>query len=540
MATQYEEFFLRHPAQDNYRLLRVYAWYRVVLACVLLALFVVDATASVLGRAHPDLYGYTISIYAVVSVLMLGSVLLVHKEPVSGHIFAVCLVDIIFLTIIMYCSGGVVTGLGSLIFITVAASSIFLQGQIATLLAALSCIAILLESLASGYFGRVKINPLAVALLGLLLFVTSLLFQYLARRIQATQRSAMEQAEQAATMQRLNEMIVQRMNTGIVVLDSSGLMLLYNESAARLLSFPTTFDMRDQIHFNRNAAAQTILEQWLEHPLKRPPVLQIEDGGLEVQLNFARMENSGNDLILVFVEDTRKISQQAQQLKLASLGHLTASIAHEVRNPLGAISHAAQLLNESPSLSDADHRLSNIIQNHSVRVNGIIENVLRLSRRDASSPEKADLCEWLRSFVKQHEQTYGKPVSIILDLPDNAVPIYFDLSQLEQILVNLCANGLRYSEKAVGAMKLTLHAYVHNVLDIPCLDVIDYGEGLSAQQSQQVFEPFFTTEAKGTGLGLYIARELCLANQAGLEYRRTPEGLSCFQISFSHSNRMIV
>ncbi len=540
MGTQYEEFFLRHPAQDNYRLLRVYAWYRALLSCVLLALFVVDATSSVLGRSHPDLYGYTISIYAFISALLLGSVLLVRKEPVSGHIFAVCLVDVIFLTIIMYCSGGIASGLGSLIFITVAASSIFLQGQIATLLAALSCIAILLESLVSGYVGRVDINPVAVALLGLLLFVTSLLFQYLARRIQATQRSALEQAEQAATLQKLNEMIVQRMNTGIVVLDGDGLMLLYNESAARLLSFPMTFDMRDQLHFSRHEAAQKILEQWLEHPLKRPAALQVEEGGLEIQLNFARMENNNNDLILVFVEDTRKISQQAQQLKLASLGHLTASIAHEVRNPLGAISHAAQLLQESEALSEADQRLSAIIQNHSLRVNGIIENVLRLSRRDVSSPEKCDLCVWLKSFVKQHEQTYGQPVNIQLDLPSTAVPIYFDLSQLEQVLANLCANGLRYSEKATGDMKITLRAYVHSILDIPCLDVIDYGVGLSAQQSQQVFEPFFTTETKGTGLGLYIARELCLANQASLEYRRTQEGLSCFQICFSHSIRMIV
>lgn len=540
MGTQYEEFFLRHPAQDNYRLLRVYAWYRALLSCVLLALFVVDATSSVLGRSHPDLYGYTISIYAFISALLLGSVLLVRKEPVSGHIFAVCLVDVIFLTIIMYCSGGIASGLGSLIFITVAASSIFLQGQIATLLAALSCIAILLESLVSGYVGRVDINPVAVALLGLLLFVTSLLFQYLARRIQATQRSALEQAEQAATLQKLNEMIVQRMNTGIVVLDGDGLMLLYNESAARLLSFPMTFDMRDQLHFSRHEAAQKILEQWLEHPLKRPAALQVEEGGLEIQLNFARMENNNNDLILVFVEDTRKISQQAQQLKLASLGHLTASIAHEVRNPLGAISHAAQLLQESEVLSEADQRLSAIIQNHSLRVNGIIENVLRLSRRDVSSPEKYDLCIWLKSFVKQHEQTYGQPVDIQLDLPDTAVPIYFDLSQLEQVLANLCANGLRYSEKATGDMKITLRAYVHSILDIPCLDVIDYGVGLNAQQSQQVFEPFFTTETKGTGLGLYIARELCLANQASLEYRRTQEGLSCFQICFSHSIRMIV
>ncbi len=539
MPTQYEEFFLRHPSQDNYRLLRVYAWYRALLSCVLLALFVVDVTSNVLGRTHPELYGYTISIYSLISALMLGAVLLIRREPVSGQIFSICLVDVIFLTIIMYCSGGISTGLGSLIFITVAASSIFLQGQIATLLAALACIAIFIESLASGYWGQIKINPVAVALLGGLLFVTSILFQYLARRIQASQQSAIEQAEQAAILQQLNEMIVQRMNTGIVAIDKDGSILLYNESAARLLNFPLRFDLRDRMHFSRNPSAQVLLEQWVENPLKRPPVLTMEDGGLEIQLNFARMDNGDNDLVLVFAEDTRKVSQQAQQMKLASLGHLTASIAHEVRNPLGAISHAAQLLAESENLSDADKRLSTIIQNHSLRVNGIIENVLRLSRREASNPEKCDLCEWVKYFSKQHVQTYDQAVDIILELPNHPLPIYFDLSQLEQILANLCSNGLRYSKKNTGEMKIRLHAYMHEALGTPYLEVIDFGVGLSQEQYQQVFEPFFTTETKGTGLGLYIARELCLANQASLEYRRTNEGLSCFQIGFSHSNRVI-
>jgi two-component system sensor histidine kinase PilS (NtrC family) len=135
----------------------------------------------------------------------------------------------------------------SLIFITVAASSIFLRGQIATLLAALACIAILAESVISGYLSRVDINPLAVALLGLLLFVTSLLFQYLTRRILASQQSAAEQAAQAATLQKLNELIVQRMHTGIAVVDNTDRILLYNEAAARLLYLPVQFDVRDQV-----------------------------------------------------------------------------------------------------------------------------------------------------------------------------------------------------------------------------------------------------------------------------------------------------
>ncbi|HSC74973.1 MAG TPA: ATP-binding protein [Pseudomonadales bacterium] len=540
MSPQYKESLLQNPSQDNYRLLRIYAWYRALLASLLLGMFFVGAVSNVLGRLHPELYGYTVELYTLTSFVTLGWLLFVRRAPTTLHIFVVCLIDILLLTMIMYCSGGIATGLGSLIFITVAASSIFLRGQIATLLAALACIAILMESLVSGYFSQIDINPLAVALLGLLLFVTSILFQYLTRRILASQQAAAEQAAQAATLQKLNEMIVQRMYTGIVVLDGVSNILLYNEAAARLLYLPVKIDARDHLYFGSNPVLQNVLQQWIDYPQQRPQPLQLEQGSPEIQLNFARMENSGNDLVLVFVEDTRHMSQRAQQLKLASLGHLTASIAHEVRNPLGAISHAAQLLGESEGLPDADRRLAAIIQNHSLRVNRIIENVLQLSRRQAANPEKRDLCEWLMRFTQQHSQTYGKPIKIDLLLPDCPMQVYFDFSQLEQVVGNLCSNGLRYSEKATGQASITLQAYMHGSLAIPCLDIIDYGEGISNEEKKQIFEPFFTTDIKGTGLGLYIARELCLANQASLDYKRTSEGFSCFQISFPHSNKMMM
>ena len=252
-----------------------------------------------------------------------------------------------------------------------------------------------------------------------------------------------------------------------------------------MLYLPAQFDTRDQLYFNSNPVLQAVLKQWTDNPQQRPPPLQLEEGSPEIQLNFARMENSGNDLVLVFVEDTRHMSQRAQQLKLASLGHLTASIAHEVRNPLGAISHAAQLLGESEGLSEADRRLAAIIQNHSLRVNRIIENVLQLSRRQAANPEKRDLCEWLTRFEQQHRQTYGKPVQIKLDLPDTPMPVYVDFSQMEQVLGNLCSNGLRYSEKSTGVASITLRVYMHDSLAIPCLDIIDYGRGISPPGREQ-------------------------------------------------------
>lgn len=533
------ELLYQHPLQDNYRLLRIYAWYRALLASLLFGMFSLGMAPNVLGKVYPQVYGYTVGIYTAINLLVLGRLLLSRRSPSTTLIFAICFTDIVAPTIIMHCSGGIATGIGLLVFITVAAGSIFLQGQLATLLAALACIAILIESLASGYIQRVDINPLAVGLLGVLLFVTSQLFQYLTRRILSSQQSANEQAAQAATLQKLNEMIVQRMHTGIVVIDNMGRILLYNEAAARLLFLPAQQERRGNLAFGGHPLLQSTLRNWLANPGQRPQPLQLEEGSPEIQLNFARMENSGNDLVLVFVEDTRHMSQRAQQLKLASLGHLTASIAHEVRNPLGAISHAAQLLGESDELPEADRRLAAIIQNHSLRVNRIIENVLQLSRRQASLPERRDLREWLGRFVQQYSQTHGRPVLIELHLPAEPLPVYVDFSQLEQVLGNLCSNGLRYSEKATGKPRITLHAYRHEKLDIPCLDVIDYGEGIPEHDRQNVFEPFYTTDSSGTGLGLYIARELCLANQASLDYKRTPEGLSCFQISFPHSNKMM-
>jgi two-component system sensor histidine kinase PilS (NtrC family) len=314
---------------------------------------------------------------------------------------------------------------------------------------------------------------------------------------------------------------------------------LYNKAAASLLNLPVHFDIRDQLNFVNYGLLYKSLRNWIGSPHIRPLPVQLEEGGPEVQLNFAKLENPGNDLVLVFAEDTRHMSQRAQQLKLASLGHLTASIAHEVRNPLGAISHAAQLLSESETLLEADKRLAAIIQNHTMRVNTIIENVLQLSRRQAANPDRQDLCAWLRRFAQQHAQSYKDPVNIELDVPDFPVMVYVDFSQMEQVLNNLCSNGLRYSEQATGRMDILLKVYLHNSLANPCLEVIDYGHGISEEDKQHIFEPFFTTDKKGTGLGLYIARELCLANQASLDYKKTMEGLSCFQISFSHSNKMM-
>lgn len=539
MDTTSLPFIAQHPLQDNYRLLRVYAWYRLLLASMLLGMFYLDFKPNILGQDNPELYLYTSATYLLVSCFTLVRLLAIKAPPTTPHIFTVCLIDIVVLTLVTYVSGGVESGIGLLVFISVAASSIFLQGQLAMLLAAMACIAIITEYLVSSQLGdSTRHRPFVAGLTGLLIFLTSLIFQYLTRRIRSTQQAAAEQSAHAQLMQELNRTIVQRMHTGIAVLDKEHRILLHNAAAERLLQLPQASAVSADI-FNYHPILRSRLHQWLVNPQRRTAPLQLEEGCPDIQLNFTQLPNDTSPLTLAFIDDNRLLAQQAQQLKLASLGQLTANIAHEVRNPLGAISHAAQLLDESTALSEPDRRLANIIHAHSRRVNGIIENVLQLSRRQRPIPERRDLGSWLTQFAQHYRQLTKDDCDVELLLPDEPLPVTVDFAQMDQVLNNLCDNACRYSRKKTGQARVTLRAYLHEQLDIPCLDVIDYGEGIGPAEREKLFEPFFTTEQQGTGLGLYIAREICIANQASLDYKHAAWGLSCFQISFPHLDKIL-
>ena len=228
------------------------------------------------------------------------------------------------------------------------------------------------------------------------------------------------------------------------------------------------------------------------------------------------------------------MQQRAQQIKLASLGRLTASIAHEVRNPLGAISHAGQLLSESELLTMEDKRLTRIITEHSRRVNRIIENVLSLSRREAAIPETIELRGWLDRFIEEftaRNQLSHAAVQVVMQT-DNLMAL-FDPGQLHQIMWNLCENALRYSKRNP---LLEFHCGIRSETGRSYIDVIDHGRGIPGEMVEQLFEPFFTTEAKGSGLGLYIARELCEANRASLNLHANRPGGCTFRINFAYAD----
>ena len=228
---------------------------------------------------------------------------------------------------------------------------------------------------------------------------------------------------------------------------------------------------------------------------------------------------------------------RVQQSKLASLGRLSASIAHEIRNPVGAMSHAAQLLGESEGLADDDKRLTEIIQSHSSRVSHIIENVLQLSRRESSRPERFELEPWLRDFAQEFSRTLELQEGelSVEDVPEE-LEVRIDRSHLRQVLWNLCDNAVKYASET-GGILVELHAGKLDSQGQPYLEVRDHGLGVDEATAEQIFEPFFTARSGGTGLGLYISRELCELNLATLLYLDRPGGGSIFRIVFADPDR---
>jgi two-component system sensor histidine kinase PilS (NtrC family) len=259
---------------------------------------------------------------------------------------------------------------------------------------------------------------------------------------------------------------------------------------------------------------------------------------MELIPNFTRLGKDRHSGTLIFLEDTVRTAKQAQQMKLASLGRLTASIAHEIRNPLGAISHAEQLLAESESLSLPDKRLTEIIHKHTERVNAIIENVLQLSRRGNASPELFKLKQWLDHFAEEFVLSLRiNQEELQIDVQPETLMVNFDNTQFHQIVWNLCHNGIRHSQNCEANPKLELVGRLNNDTQRPYLDVIDHGAGIDPEHIQHIFEPFFTTESKGSGLGLYISKELCEANNAHISYLPNQGGSSCFRIEFAKAEQ---
>jgi two-component system sensor histidine kinase PilS (NtrC family) len=279
------------------------------------------------------------------------------------------------------------------------------------------------------------------------------------------------------------------------------------------------------------------LQHWLHQVSPRIASFDVRhQNTTEVRARFSQLGTQARKATLINLEDTTEQREKLQSVKLASLGQLTASIAHEIRNPLGAISHAAQLLGESQNLDKADTRLLQIIQSNARRMNLTIESVLNLSRKKTPNRERLALKLWLHEFRKDfvlQNKLREEQVTLFIDPADTVVE--FDPAHLHQIVWNLCRNALKYAHEDPRRLQLDLQGGNPTHTRDIMLNIIDNGRGMTNEQQQRLFEPFFTTSTQGTGLGLFMSRELALTNGASLEYLALPTGGSCFRLVFSRN-----
>lgn len=547
---------LLHSRNYNpYDLLRIYTYYRTLLGSVLLLMFQIEFSPKVLGNDNQTLFLYSSIIYTTINFITLIVMWQLKYAPSQNKLFGSLLIDVIAISLLMHASGGAVSGLGYLLLVAIAAGGIMLRERISFFLAAITTIVVISE----GAFRFIILTQdnkalFASGTLSALAFLTALLFQHLTKKIRLSYAEAEAQAEHAAHLQKLAQLIVERMRTGILVLNNSLDIELHNKAALKLLG--ANVGDNEKIPLTHFPELYKKHQSWQHNSNDHSPFLKIEgDTVNEIKVNFAYLEPDNSNEVLIFLEDVRSLNQQAQQLKLASLGRLTASIAHEIRNPLGAISHASQLLEESPQLPEGDRRLLDIINNHSRRVNQIIENILQLSRRRATQPLPVDLRHWIPTFVADYKSSKanGEALKIIVveknsgDSCTDFNPVdtgaeasleaKFDTSQLGQVLTNLCDNGIRYGSKEPNTPDLRIEIGVDINQQQPYIRVIDYGPGITEENSKHLFEPFFTTENTGSGLGLYICKELCEANQAIISYLKTNNGESCFHLQLAHPEK---
>jgi two-component system sensor histidine kinase PilS (NtrC family) len=508
--------------------LRFLSFYRLILAGSLTTIFFLADTAP-LGREAPLLFAATGILYTGFA-LAAGFAARLRWPAFRWQTSLQILVDILAITLLMHASGGLASGLAILLVVAVAAGSLLMPGRLAFLFAAIATLAVL------GQYGIAFLQNVAIpaggitqsGLLGAAFFATAAMARMLALRLRESEALAEQRGVDLANLQELNERIVQRLQSGIVVVDPEGRVRLMNRTAWMQLGMPPEQPGRPIAEIFPELHQH--LRTWCKNPDWTPPILRAAGSDTGLIPKFTRLGTASGVGAIISLEDSTALAEQAQQMKLASLGRLTASIAHEVRNPLGAISHAAQLLAESDDLGTGDQRLVQIVRDHTQRMNGIIENVLQLSRRRQNSPQALELGAWLEDFLAEFNATLRTSADQIRLHKSGEVRAEMDPSHLHQILWNLLQNALEHGGANGQAVRVRINTGYLEPGGKPFIEVIDNGPGISPEARENIFEPFFTTAPRGTGLGLYIARELCESNQARLRYDAVPDGGSCFRI----------
>ena len=497
------------------RILWIVGLYRAICAATLLgAALLLDAKTLIIGNPNAFITGT-----GLYFVFGLSSFWWVQQDrlpmPLPTMLFTLLAGDVFFLSLVMFAGGTFGAPLPILLFPQLAASGWILRTQTAFVHAAFAAICLLgLDGYRalSGTVGGPQVFQTGI--IGFGFFATVGIAVALGRYTKQSEDLAAQRGIDVANLEQVNRLIIQDMQDGVLVVDLNGVVRGHNAQVTRLLG--GFGRMRGGM---RLAEFSTTLHdywrRWQEDFTETLPPFRVEATQRLLRVRLVRIGTGLNGGTLIYLEDLGRAQTEAQQMKLAAMGRLTASIAHEVRNPLSAINQAAQLLEEDGAVAPDGSRLLGMIRNNAKRIDRIVGEVLQLNRRDRQQPEIVPFAEFMRALTDEIVQAENMPPGgVLMQIPDDLL-IIFDRGHLNQIVWNLIRNAWQHCQKKEGSIRVIARAGYMG--DAVICEMMDDGPGIPAELRPQIFEPFFTTRPGGTGLGLYIARELADANGAALE-----------------------
>ncbi|THF56176.1 sensor histidine kinase [Pseudothauera rhizosphaerae] len=479
---------------------------------ILAGLFLAAGREMNLGGAAPNAF-VAVSAAYLGAVLLLGFPDAVRRIGFNRIVNLQGIIDIVALAAMMWASGGYRSGMPVLMMAVLAGSGLVSRERTVLFHAALATVLVLSDNVWRSLSGGTPGDFFQVGMACMGFFVIAIVARLLARRAQANESLAASRAAELANQQAINERIIRDMQDGVIVLGADGYVRHANPRASELLGVALA---------EGTALAEAepgLAACLLDGTCGSSGLRRLGRTGRSVRCRAMGAGGEGGDTV-IYLTDYDEIQRQIQQLKLAALGRLTASMAHEIRNPLSAVSQAAELLEEEKR-GDMQARLIRIINDNARRIENMVRDVLALGRRDEVMPDAIALREFTVALVE--ESCLGKDEERQVYRVEIAPSLTFaaDRSHLHQILANLLVNARRYCSGSPGAV----HVYAEEPEPgAVALHVADDGPGIAESDRAKIFEPFFTSHPKGTGLGLYIARELAEANGAVLDLAASNTG----------------
>lgn len=552
----------QNPNETLWRSLKTLSITRVLIALILLGLLGLNNSKFIWSIA-PGIYRNICLIYlfgAVIFVILQMKL----RQYFFWQLSEQATFDVVVISVLFYFAGGINSSVVILYLFPLASCAILAPLIWALFLASLVAIYLIVLSSIQDFVSGSEVAISGAGLYGAVFLVMVFIVNRLSNRLMLQEEIAIQHEKSLHVQQEINKLVVADMGDGILVIDSSTLVHSCNPSSQAMLGIAIN---PGQTKLSEMPALQPIADAFFSWSVHVP---DIEHGWVDtialaalpedatqsstvmvkgirhdvithLKLRFVCVNTESDGLderFIIFLQDASEIENQAQQLKLASMGRLTASIAHEVRNPLSSISYAAGLLGESDLSPEQGVRLVKIVNDNVFRLNQLIEDILRLSRKAQINVDPFLLKPVLQEILQEIQETNGLAAEVIyLNVPATML-VRFDPLHLREIIVNLLTNAIRYASGMPGSIQLFVVDELDEQLE---LHVRDDGPGITAEVRAHLFEPFYTTSSRGTGLGLYMARELCLNNGALLdyEYRVSEKELNNAATNRSHGRFVI-